>query len=321
MKKYYKLLVLPIIILSLAGCGKTIPVLENGEEAIITLKEKNVSTSEFYELLKEKYGKYVIVDFIDKIILDSKYETTDEETKYINTQVDAVKKYASENSYTVEYVLAYQYGLESVEDYKDMLSLNYRRSIAVKDYLAKDITDKQIETYYKNNIYGDIEVKHILISPESDDKKDDALKEAKDIIKKLKDGEDFSALAKKYSDDTNSAKEGGDLGFISTGEMLEEFENAAFKLKKGEYTTTPVETTYGYHIILKTDEKDKPKQKDVKEDIITELVTEKINSDAKLYYETLEDIRKENELVIVDSEVKKQYDEYIKSLKTNINHN
>ena len=265
-------------------------------------------------LLKTKYGKYIIADYIDKLILDKKYKVSSEETAYLEKQVTSIKEYATKNNTTVEYILSYQYGLENIDQFKDMMRLNYRRSLAVKEYLSKKITDKEIEEYYKNNFHGDIEVKHILITPDSEDKKASALKEAKDIIKKLQNGEDFSKLAKKYSDDTNSAKKGGDLGFISTGDTVTEFETAAFKLKKGEYTTTPVETTYGYHIILKTNEKEKASLKDSKEEIITTLVTKKITDDSNLYYKTLENIRKDNELVIVDSELKKQYDEYLKTL-------
>ena len=84
-------------------------------------------------------------------------------------------------------------------------------------------------------------------------------KKLKDLIKKLNDGEDFATLAKENSDDTGSAANGGDLGYFNKGEMVKEFEDAAYNLKVNEYTKEPVKTTYGYHIILKTGEKDKAK--------------------------------------------------------------
>lgn len=77
---------------------------------------------------------------------------------------------------------------------------------------------------------------------------------AAELIKKLSDGADFSALAKENSDDPGSKDNGGDLSFFKKGMMVPEFEKAAFALKAGEYTKEPVKTQFGYHII-KVDEK------------------------------------------------------------------
>jgi parvulin-like peptidyl-prolyl isomerase len=78
--------------------------------------------------------------------------------------------------------------------------------------------------------------------------------EAKKIEERLKKGEDFTQLAKKYSIDTVSAKNGGDLGFFSRGQMAPEFEAAASRLKPGEISD-PIKTQFGYHIIKVTDKK------------------------------------------------------------------
>lgn len=83
-----------------------------------------------------------------------------------------------------------------------------------------------------------------------------ALETAKDLIKRIKAGEDFAELAKQYSEDPGSAQNGGDLGYVQQGLFVEEFDNAIFKdLKVGELTSKPVETQFGYHIIQKTDER------------------------------------------------------------------
>ena len=63
--------------------------------------------------------------------------------------------------------------------------------------------------------------------------------------------------AKKYSDDTASAKKGGDLGYFNSEDMDGGFYNGAKSLNKGQYSKEPVESSYGYHIILKTGEKKK----------------------------------------------------------------
>ena len=85
-----------------------------------------------------------------------------------------------------------------------------------------------------------IKCSHILVKKQS---------EALSIIERLKKGESFTTLAKELSIDKASAKKGGDLGLFGRGMMVKPFEEAAFKLDKGEITTEPVKTEFGYHII------------------------------------------------------------------------
>jgi peptidyl-prolyl cis-trans isomerase C len=85
----------------------------------------------------------------------------------------------------------------------------------------------------------EVHARHILVANEAD---------AKSIIEELKKGGDFAALAKAHSTDPGAAQ-GGDLGFFKKGDMLPEFSAAAFALKPGEITQTPVHTQYGWHVI------------------------------------------------------------------------
>ena len=146
-----------------------------------------------------------------------------------------------------------------------MLRLEFRRNAAINDFIEKNIKDKEIEKYYENDIYGEVKASHILITPSvsedatTDEKKkaeDEALKEAKKIIKELKNGKKFADLAKKYSKDEASASNGGDLGYFDLNEMVDEFSDAVKELKVDEYTKEPVKSSFGYHIILKTGEKE-----------------------------------------------------------------
>jgi len=92
---------------------------------------------------------------------------------------------------------------------------------------------------------------HILIAVSGNDPKADAAAKAKaeDILKQLKAGASFSKLAAKYSDDPGSAKQGGDLGWITRGMMVKPFEDALFGIKKVGDIVGPIRSKYGYHII------------------------------------------------------------------------
>jgi peptidyl-prolyl cis-trans isomerase SurA len=99
---------------------------------------------------------------------------------------------------------------------------------------------------------GQVKVSHILISSRDEDDpaaKEAALKKANEILDKLKAGEDFSNLAKQFSDDGSSAKKGGDLPVFGPGKMVLEFEEASFALSNPGDLSGLVKSSYGYHII------------------------------------------------------------------------
>ena len=323
MKNVKKIAILSLIMIMLVGCG-AVPTLKNGEQKVASLDKGGISADSLYEALKSKYGAQMFIDLLDTEILNNKYKEDDDEKEYINSQINDIKSSAKENNASYSDLLAY-YGFENESQLKDYLRLTHRREKAVNEEIGKDLKDKEINDYYEKEVYGDIKLKHILISPDTSDDmstedktkaQNEAKKEAEDLIKKIKDGEDFSKLAEKYSDDTATAKKGGDLGWVSTGDMVEEFDAAAFKLEKGKYTTSPIKTTYGYHIIYKLDEKEKPKLKDVKNTIIEKLVKEKLSKDATLSQETLEKIRKDAGLKFEDDDLKKAYYNYLQKAKS-----
>ena len=114
------------------------------------------------------------------------------------------------------------------------------------------MTDDEVKARYDEEIkklppQEEVHARHILVKTEA---------EAKDIIKQLDAGKDFAELAKEKSTDPNKS-EGGDLGYFAKGRMVKEFEDAAFALKKGEYTKTPVKTQFGYHVIKVEDKRDR----------------------------------------------------------------
>jgi len=305
-------------LLVVTGCGK-VPQLKNGEEVFLQVNGKNVSTNDVYEELKESYARDQILEIMDKIILEEKYEEDDELKEYVDAQIDYyIQSYGEEG---FKQALAASNLTE--DDLRQTIALDYRRNLAVEDYIKDTITNEEINNYYESNVRGDIKASHILIKPDTTDDSTDeektaaeqtALNEAKDIINRLNNGEKFEDLAKELSDDEGSAKDGGDLGYFAKGKMIDEFENAVVALEVGKYSTEPVKSTYGYHIILKVDQKDKPKLKEVKDEIIDTLVTEKLNNDSTLKYKALYEIRKEAKLEIHDDSIKKQYESYMEDL-------
>ena len=324
MKK--KLLICLAVLGLTSGCGK-VSTLPNGDDALVSFSNTNLGISAG-DLYSEVKGTALskLIDMIDtKILLDKYPDKSSDADKYVNEQYDLIKtnfkddKGKFDEESLKEQIYAY-YGITDIDKFKDIIRLNYYRTEAVNDYAKKSVTDKQIQKYYDENVYGDISCKHILITPAvTDDMSDEdktkadkeALQKAKDIINKLKNGESFDDLAKEYSDDTSNKDKGGDLGYFNTGDMLEEFEKAAFALKKGKYTTTPVKTKYGYHIILKTDEKEKPSLEDKKEEIINTLVSEAKSNDTALSINALVELRKEYGMNIEDDEMNKLYSTYI----------
>jgi len=153
------------------------------------------------------------------------------------------------------YKEAIKKGLEKDPEYVKKLE-DFKRITLVGLLLQKEIegkvkvSDQEIKQYYEKNKdkfapVTQIRASQILVKTED---------EAKKIEDKLKKGEDFAQLAKKYSIDTATAKNGGDLGYFSRGQMLPEVEAAAMRLKPGEISE-PVKTKLGYHIIKVTDKK------------------------------------------------------------------
>ena len=130
-----------------------------------------------------------------------------------------------------------------------------------KVVMQTEVAQQDFQTYYDQHreefrVSEEVNVRHILIKsplPGSDGKVDpkamDAARaKAQDVLKQVKAGGNFADLAKKYSDDPGSAKNGGSLGFIGKGRTVPEFEKAAFSLPKGG-TSDLVQSSYGFHII------------------------------------------------------------------------
>lgn len=321
-KKWFLALAALLVVTTLTtGCGQKAE-LKDGSQVAVKLDEIKITADEYYNEIKG-INIATLVDMIDHQLFDKKYGKTDEENDQVEEQIKSLKDQYGSNEDTYKSVLRQYFGVQSEDELEDMLRLEFRRNAAINDFIEKNIKDKEIEKYYEKDIYGEVKASHILITPSvsedatTDEKKkaeDEALKEAKKIIKELKNGKKFADLAKKYSKDEASASNGGDLGYFDLNEMVDEFSDAVKELKVDEYTKEPVKSSFGYHIILKTGEKEKPKLKDVKDKILETLREEKLNEDPGLYYKTLVDIREEKNIKWKDDEIKKQYNKLMDQL-------
>ena len=310
---------LAVATLLLTGCGKEAKL--DDDKTAVKLDGIKITATDYYNEIKET-NISKLVEMIDHQLFDEEYPATDEEDEDVKSQIDQIKESYSDEA-TFNSVIQQYFGVSTEDELEDLLRLEYKRNEAVVDHIEDDLTKEEIEKYYDENIIGDIKASHILITPdttedasseEQQEAEEKALRKANRIVEKLDNGEDFAELAKQYSDDEATKDNGGDLGYFNTDDMDENFMDAVKELKKNEYTGNPVKTEYGYHIILKTDQKDKPKLKKVRSQVKEDLANEKLDNDSTLHYQTLMDIREEKGIKWNDDELKKQYEEYMDQL-------
>lgn len=319
-----KILVLGITLglgILLTGCaGKT--TLKNGEDVVASIEGKNFTAEQLYEELIKKTGSNVLINMVDEYILNKEYETDEDAKTYAESTIESYK--SQYESYGQDFNQALKdAGFKNENEFKDSLILDYKKKLVAEAYVKENLSDEEINNYYDNEVFGDIEAKHILITPKHNDdmteeetKKEEekAKKEAESIIKKLNDGEDFEKLAEEYSDDKGTKEKGGKLT-VSYGDVVDEFWEATNKLKDGKYSKEPVKSEYGYHIIYRDSQKIKPKLSKVKEDIIEKLIAQKLEKDSSLVNKAMVEKRKEYDLNIKDKNVKKSYNQTVENIE------
>ncbi len=172
--------------------------------------------------------------------------------------------------------------LQNDSEVKKRLALAQDQIIAdayVQRILEKSMTDQKLHARYDKFLKEappreEVHARHILVGSED---------EAKAVIAELKKGGDFAKLAQEKTTDPSGKTSGGDLGYFTKEDMVPEFADAAFKLKPGEFTQTPVKTQFGWHVIKVEDrrqakpptfEQMKPR---LANDVSREIVGDKLN--------------------------------------------
>lgn len=309
------------LLLTTTACGK-IPKLQNGEDIIASIQGKDFTANDLYNELKKQGGASVLINMIDTFITSQEVTDNEEAEKYADSLIKQYKLSYEQNGASFEDALLSN-GYETEEEFKQVLANDYKKSLVAKKYIKEQITDSELQAYYDATVSDELSVKHILIAPDvesdaSDEEKksaeETAYNKAKSLIEQLNNGADFDTLAKENSDDEASKESGGLINNVVKEGYVAEFWNAAYALENEKYTTEPVKTQYGYHIIYKVSHTPKKSLEDMKDSLLDKLVDKKIDDDDQLEYTTWTKIREKYNLAINDSTLDKTYKHTIKSL-------
>lgn len=292
-----------------------IATLKDGTQPVAEIDGYTVTANDLYEDMKDVYSISSLLDKIDNKILEEKYPETDEMNDELKQQAEsyysAYKQYYKMDKET----FLSNNGFGSEKAFLEYLRLQYRRNKYAEDYIKTLISDKEVEKYYEDKVYGDINTKHILVkvdSSASDEDKKKAEDLAKEIISKLNDGKSFDDVKEEYKDRITYEE----LGYKSYNANLESaYMEAMQKLENNSYSKEPVKTSYGYHVIYRIDQKEKPALDDVKEEIIDSLVSEKKSEDKNISYIALDKMREESGLKFSDTVLEKKYNTYMSQYK------
>lgn len=292
-----------------------IATLKDGTQPVAEIDGYTVTANDLYEDMKDVYSISSLLDKIDNKILVEKYPETDEMNDELKQQAEsyysAYKQYYKMDKET----FLSNNGFGSEKAFLEYLRLQYRRNKYAEDYIKTLISDKEVEKYYEDKVYGDINTKHILVkvdSSASDEDKKKAEDLAKEIISKLNDGKSFDEVKEEYKDQITYEE----LGYKSYNANLESaYMEAMQKLENNSYSKEPVKTSYGYHVIYRIDQKEKPALDEVKEEIIDSLVSEKKSEDKNISYVALDKMREESGLKFSDTVLEKKYNTYMSQYK------
>ncbi|RJE47799.1 MULTISPECIES: peptidylprolyl isomerase [unclassified Dehalobacter] len=248
------------LLLMLTGCAKQeFAVKVNKQSIPMTTYEEKLNASKTYY---EKQGMDFSTDqgksslesikssVLEELIMDELIKQEVEKNKWDTTNPE-VSKLIEKNIKSQLKDMDYQVFL----DERGMTEEEVTNRYTFIYNIGKDVTvsDQEVQQYFESHYsdYGgqdeQVKASHVLVATEE---------EANKVIQEYNAGKDFSELAKEYSTDTGSKDSGGNLDYFSRGEMVTEFEDAAFSQKVGSISETPVKTKFGYHVILVEDHKE-----------------------------------------------------------------
>lgn len=246
------------------------PPFGNSNEIVATVNGVNISKDRLYDELILAGGVTTLDNLITQELIaqEAKAASVTVSDAEVTAEIDLIKKsFGTEEEFNS--TLA-QYGMTLETLQKDTkVNLTIRKILEPRT----DVTDEEVQQFYDANKEAlgtpeQIQASHILVATKE---------EADAILTELKQGADFATIAKEKSID-GSKEQGGDLGFFGKGEMVPEFEEAAFALKVNEMSGV-VQSEHGFHIIKKTAEKAAvvPTFEEKKEEVRKQLVATEAN--------------------------------------------
>lgn len=276
---------------------------------------KFITKGNLYGRMKQYCSIDLVLENVDTKILNKKYKLNDDELNDLKESADNYIEQYEMYGYTEEEFLKGN-GFKNYDQFVEFLGVDYKRTLYVYDYLATQLEKNAVQDYYNEHAFGKVNTKHILVNTSNNMDKTQALALANEIISKLNEGKDFDTLATEYTTKYSDNVITEDLGFMGAFDYLEDaYVEGMKKLDAGKYSTEPVETSYGYHIIYCVDKTEKTEEISNKDKmgIVDVLATEAgLTLDETTYYKALIKMREEAGLKFFDKEFKEKYEEYCK---------
>ncbi len=225
MKKILLIISITIVTLLITSCSPS-----KKDIVVAEFQDQTISLDEFENIYAKNNGGYEIakndslqkkINFLE-LYLNFRLKIFDAEKRGLDKLPDVIAEFT---------------------DYKNKIGISY--------LLEKELIEPNIKTLYQKR-KEELRVSHIMFRPDSAGD-EGAFKRAKTVLDSIKMGASFEEMAKKYSQDFYSAPNGGDIYYITAGDIIPSFEEACYKIKAGEVYPEPVKTQFGYHLIKVTD--------------------------------------------------------------------
>jgi foldase protein PrsA len=254
---------------------------------VANVGESSITKAELNSALLDQYGSTVLDTLITNKLIDMEAEKQDitiseeELDTELQTVIDSYGGEETFNTVLDSSGVTIDYVKEDVERYLKTDTL-LKQKITITEEEMKAYFDENKDTFAQAE---QVQASHILVEDEET---------ATQLAERIESGEDFAELAKEYSTDTISAEAGGDLGYFPKGQMVEEFEDAAFALEIG-VVSDPIKTEHGYHLIKVVDKKaaEDANYENSKDAINETLFNEKVETE---YGTWLEDLKAQYEI-------------------------
>ncbi len=234
-----------ILVFSMTGCQNKQAA---DSEIVAKINDHVITKDELYDLLVGQNGAQVLDALIsEKIVaIEAEKQKINVSEKDVEAEINKIiENYGGEEVFNQ----AMEYYGYSIDDIKKNITTNTQIKKLLESSIS--ISEEEMKNYFEENKemfeqQEQVKASHILLETEE---------KANEVIEKLSAGGDFAELAKEYSTDEGSKGLGGDLGYFSRGEMVSDFEEAAFNLEIGK-VSEPVESVHGFHIIKVEDKKE-----------------------------------------------------------------